>query len=180
MLHLWGTAVRGPVRVQHTQSLAPQQFLIVNNLSMNQQQADTNCCRSSRRRLRLRSRRGIATVELAICLPVLSLIVFGAIQATNLIFLQHAVTAAAYEGALELAKPNATNSSVQTRIQQVLDAREVTGSTISILPGGTNVQQTPPGTIVTLEVTTGTTSNMPYSGFFIMPSQVTGRLVATR
>lgn len=147
---------------------------------MNQQQADTNCCRGPRRRLRLSSRTGVATVELAICLPVLALIVFGAIQATNLIFLQHAVTAAAYEGALELAKPNCTNSTVQTRIQQVLDAREVTGSTIRILPAGTDVAQTPNGTIVTLEVVTGTTTNMPYSGFFIMPNQVTGRLVATR
>ena len=77
------------------------------------------------------SRPGLATVELAICLPMLVLIVFGSIQATNLIYLQHATTAAAYEGMLELARPNATNASVETRIQQVLDAREVVNTQIS-------------------------------------------------
>jgi len=133
--------------------------------------------KSSRRR---RSRSAIATVELAICLPVLTLIVFGSIQATNLIFLQHASTAAAYEGSLELAKSNATNASVAARIQQVLDARGVTDTTISILPVGTDVARIPTGTLLTLEVTANVQPNMTVFGFFITPPQVTGRLVSTR
>ena len=95
-------------------------------------------------------RNAIATVELAICLPLLALIMFGSIQATNLIFLQHATTAAVYEGSLEMAKSNATNASVQSRIQQVLDARQVVDTSIAILPSGTDVSQTPPGTLLTL------------------------------
>lgn len=136
-----------------------------------------------RKRHRLRhssTHRAIATVELAICLPVLSLIVFGSIQATNLIFLQHAATAAAYEGTLEMSKTNATNASVEARIQQVLDAREIVSSTIAIKPAGTNISKTPPGTLLTLEVTADVRSNLSVFGFFAGPSQVTGRLVATR
>lgn len=126
------------------------------------------------------NRSAIATVELAICLPVLSLIVFGSIQATNLIFLQHATTAAVYEGTLEMAKSNATNASVESRIQQVLDAREVVNTTISIIPAGTNIANTPAGTLLTLEVSADVRSNLSVFGFFAGPSQVTGRLVATR
>ncbi len=105
---------------------------------------------------------------------------FGSIQATNLIFLQHATTAAVYEGSLEMAKSNATNASVQSRIQQVLDARQVVDTSITILPPGTNVSQTPPGTLLTLEVTADVRSNLSLFGFFAMPSQATGRLVSTR
>ncbi len=125
-------------------------------------------------------RTAIATVELAICLPVLSLIMFGSIQATNLIFLQHAATAAVYEGSLEMAKSNATNASVQARIQQVLDAREVTNSSVVILPVGTDISRTPPGTLLTLEVTADVRANLSLFGFFVMPNEVTGKLVATR
>lgn len=125
-------------------------------------------------------RSAIATVELAICLPLLSLVVFGSIQATNLIFLQHAATAAVYEGTLEMAKTNATNASVQARIQQVLDAREVTNSTIKISPAGADIAQIAPGTVLTLEVIVDVRSNLSVFGFFVAPNQVTGRLVATR
>ena len=127
-----------------------------------------------------RRRRAIATVELAICLPVLSLIVFGSIQATNLIFLQHATTAAAYEGSLEMAKSNATNSSVQSRIQQVLDAREVVNTTIRILPAGTDITRTPAGTLLTLEVVADVRPNLSLFGFIAAPNQVTGRIVSSR
>ena len=130
--------------------------------------------------MRSRLRAGVATVELAICVPVLTLIVFGSIQATNLIFLQHAATAATYEGSLELAKSNATNASVQARIQQVLDARGIGNTTIAILPAGTDIAQTPPGTLVTLQVTADVQSNTSVFGFFSMQNQVTGTLVATR
>ncbi len=105
---------------------------------------------------------------------------FGSIQATNLIYLQHATTAAAYEGTLEMAKSNATNNSVQARIQQVLDARQVVNSTIKILPVGADIAQTPPGAILTLEITANVRSNLSIFAFFAMPNDVTGRLVATR
>jgi Flp pilus assembly protein TadG len=123
---------------------------------------------------------GMATVELAICLPVLVLIVFGSIQATNLIYLQHAATSAAYEGMLELAKPNATNESVEARIQQVLDAREVTKSQISLYPDGINVSQTPAGNALTIEVTADVRANLALWGFIIAPDTIRASVAGTR
>lgn len=122
----------------------------------------------------------MATVELAICLPMLVLIVFGSIQATNLIYLQHATTAAAYEGMLELARPNATNASVETRIQQVLEAREVVNTQIGFIPSGANISQLAPGNHLTIQVTADVSSNLVLSGFFISPELVMGTLVGTR
>ncbi len=46
-----------------------------------------------------RKRNGTATVELAVCLPLIVIIAFGSIEATNMIFLEQRLTAAAYEGA---------------------------------------------------------------------------------
>ena len=122
----------------------------------------------------------MATVELAVCLPVLVLIVFGSIQATNLIYLQHAATSAAYEGMLELAKPNATNDSVEARIQQVLEARELTETEIRLAPDGINISQAPPGDTVTIEVTANVRANLALSGFIITPEFVRASVVGTR
>lgn len=122
----------------------------------------------------------MATVELAICLPVLVLIVFGSIQATDLIYLQHAAMSAAYEGMLEAAKLNATNESVLSRIQQVLDARELTTTEIRFLPDGVDISRVPPGDELTIEVSANVRANLTLSGFFISPETVRASLVGTR
>lgn len=114
------------------------------------------------------------------CLPLLTLIVFGSIQACNLIYLKHGCITAAYEATLELAKPNATNSSIVSRAQQVLTARGVRSSQIRLLPAGTEASTATRGTVFTVEVTAEVRPNMSLSGFFPMPPNVTGRLVATR
>ena len=132
------------------------------------------------RRIKRTLRRAMATVELAICLPVLVLIVFGSIQATDLIYLQHAVTSAAYEGILELSKTNSTNESVTARVQQVLDARELTNTTILIKPDGTDISQVPTGDEVRIVVRANVDANLTFSGFFVAPNVVKTRLVGTR
>lgn len=125
-------------------------------------------------------RRAAAVTELAVCLPVLTLVVFGSIQACNLIYLKHGCVTAAYEGTLELAKSNASSDSILTRAQQVLTARGIRAATVRILPAGAEIAATSPGTPFTIEVTANVRSNMSLSGFFPLPLAVTGRVVATR
>jgi Flp pilus assembly protein TadG len=132
------------------------------------------------RRRRNANRRGAAVTELAVCLPLLTLVVFGSIQACNLIYLKHGVVTAAYEGTLELAKRNATSLSITARAQQVLDARGIRDAQIRILPAGTDVGAAPIGTPFTIEVTAQTPSNMSLSGFFPLPPEVAGRIAGTR
>jgi hypothetical protein len=133
--------------------------------------------RISRRPLK---RRAAAVTELAVCLPMLTLIVFGSIQACNLIYLKHGCITAAYEGTLELAKANATNASIVARAEQVLTARGITSSTIRILPAGTEVSSVGRGSQFSIEVSATVRPNMSLSGFFPVPANVTGRVTSTR
>ena len=52
---------------------------------------------------RTKGRFGNATVELAVCLPVLVLIIFGSLQASSMYFLRQAMVQSAYEGVKEAA-----------------------------------------------------------------------------
>lgn len=124
-------------------------------------------------------RRGIAATELAVCLPVLVLLLCGSIQACDLLYLKHALVSAAYEGSLELAKPSSTNASVNLRITQLLDARGVNGATIAISPSG-SVADIDAGTTMTISVTAPTASNLKLSGFFLSPVNVSYSLVSIR
>jgi Flp pilus assembly protein TadG len=128
---------------------------------------------------RRRRRRGVAVAELAVCLPVLTLVVFGSLQACNLLYLKHAVVTATYEATLELSKRNATNSSVVARAQQVLDARGVTSSTIRILPASVDVSTASLGQEVSIEVTAEVRPNVTLSTFFPMPRNVQVTMAAT-
>lgn len=125
------------------------------------------------------ARRGIAATELALCLPVLVLLVCGSIQACDLLYLKHALVSAAYEGSLELAKPSSTNASVNLRITQLLDARGVNGATIAISPSG-SIAEIDAGTTMTISVTAPTASNLKLNGFFLSPSNVSYSLVSIR
>lgn len=111
---------------------------------------------------------------------MLALLVFGGMQACDVIYLKHSLTAAAYEGSLELNKADATNADVQARIQQVLDSRGVTSSSFQISPAGIQIDQVPHGTTVTLSVTANTAANLTLSGFFMTPTTLTAQVVSVR
>ncbi|QDS98131.1 TadE/TadG family type IV pilus assembly protein [Adhaeretor mobilis] len=126
------------------------------------------------------TRRGAAATELAVCLPIITLVVFGSIQACGLVYLKHTATSAAYEATLELAKPNASNASVLARATQVLAAMNVTGGTVEILPENTNIAQATAGDAVSIVVTVPASPNLVVNVFFMNPDLVIARLAATR
>src|SRR5690606_8773792 len=97
----------------------------------------------SRRR---NERRGVVTVELAVCLPVITLFVLGTIEAANAIFVQQALTSAAYEGANVASAVGSNEQKATAAASQVLAAMGVTGATITVTPQVT--PQTPVGTHV--------------------------------
>lgn len=112
-----------------------------------------------------RQRKGTSTVELAVCLPVLALIVFGTLQASSMYFLRQALVQSAYETVREVVKTDGSQAIAIQRGEQTLDFRNITGETITFDPP--NVEGLEPGTPVTVTVVADGDSNtvLPFSVF---------------
>ena len=72
-----------------------------------------------------RSRFGAAAVEAALCIPVIIILMFGTLEISAGFFLKESLTIAAYEGARTGVKRRATRAQVEARVQDILDARNV-------------------------------------------------------
>ncbi len=127
-----------------------------------------------------RRRRGMAVVEMAFCLPVIVLIIFGGIQAANLIFLKQAVTEAAYEGALFGSKAEATQSETLSRVQAILDARNIEGTTITAGNGGLGVDELTPGQTLSIRITATSSSNALGPQIFVVPHAIESEVFARK
>lgn len=84
------------------------------------------------RRPNSRRRKGIATAECALCLPILFLITLGTIEVCSAIFLKEAVTIAAYEGARVGIARRGTDNSAESRIEEFLTERGISFTDESI------------------------------------------------
>jgi Flp pilus assembly protein TadG len=124
-----------------------------------------------------RRRRGAAVVEFAVCLPLLMLIVLGAIEATHGIFLKQALSAAAYEGMRVAIEPGSRQAEAIQQAQAILDARLVKGSRIVF---DTNIDAAPRGQKVAIEVSAPISLNSPFIGRVIQDRVVTVRTVMVR
>ncbi|MEC9094474.1 MAG: TadE/TadG family type IV pilus assembly protein [Planctomycetota bacterium] len=72
-----------------------------------------------------KKRQGIATTELAVCLPILILLTLGILETCTVIFLKESITIAAYEGARVGIRKQGTNAMVAQTIKEFLDARQI-------------------------------------------------------
>ncbi len=100
---------------------------------------------------RKRSKRlGAATVELAVCLPLIVLVTFGGIEGASLIFTKQALVASAYEGVKVAVAQDATTAEVLAATQSVLDGRTLNGTTVEIDPS--NFSNLARGEFVTVTV----------------------------
>ena len=123
-------------------------------------------------------RNGVATVELAVCLPVIVLLVFGAIEASSFIFLKQSLNVAAYEGIREAVRVGSNGANGENRAQNILGSRSVNDFSISYPngePSGVNR-----GDDVVIEVSAPTDSNSPLVGKFITNRTLTARVVMVK
>ncbi|MEM7315702.1 MAG: TadE/TadG family type IV pilus assembly protein, partial [Planctomycetota bacterium] len=86
------------------------------------------------RKNRRQIRKGAATIELAVCIPVLVLLVLGSLEACNVIFLKQMVTAAAYEAARVAVTQEAGPTEAEQRATDVLQSRGVQGFGYTSVP----------------------------------------------
>ena len=124
------------------------------------------------------NRRGVATVEMAVCLPVIVLLVFGSIEASSFIFLKQSLNVAAYEGIREAVRVGSSAANGQDRAQNILTSRSVNDFSISYPDGDPgNVDR---GDDVVIEVSAPTNSNSPLVGQFITNRTLTARVVMVK
>jgi len=110
-------------------------------------------------------RHGAAMVEMAVCLPVIILIVFGAMEAAGMIFLKQALVQSAYEAVKIASKSDGTESAARTAATNVVNGRNLENVTVSFSPA--NVENVQRGDIVRVTVTAPADSNTYINfGFF--------------
>lgn len=110
-------------------------------------------------------RRGTAVTELAVCLPLLSFLVFGSIELCNGIHLKQTLIEACYAGALVGSQPRATEEKIIKRVEDDLSARHVTGVNVSVGGNGIGFDELVPGDLFTVHV------DAPVAGNILAPIQ---------
>ena len=96
-------------------------------------------------------RRGLAAAELAVCLPVIVLLVLATIEACSMVFLKQSLTVAAYEGVRTAIADGATADSVMATCEQILKDRHVEDAKITVTP--TDIAALSPGQYVDVTIT---------------------------
>lgn len=133
--------------------------------------------KSSHQPIRTR-RRGVAAVEFAVCLPVLVLLVFGAIEASSFIFLKQALTVAAYEGVRETVRVGSNNANGVDRAQNILTTRTVSDFSINFPNGESSSADR--GDEIVIEVSAPTATNSPLAGQWLANQTLTARIVMVK
>ncbi len=108
-------------------------------------------------------RSGVAVVELAVCLPVLTLISLATIESTAMIFLQQSLSVAAYEGARVALVPTSIEENAQYQAEWILAGRQVYGATVTVTPS--NFELLPAGTWIQVTTTAPFSQNSLAGGW---------------
>lgn len=101
-------------------------------------------------RRRVRQRRGVAAAELALCLPLIVLLILASIEACSMIYLRHSLMIASYEGVRVGIDYDGTNTEVMNSCNEIIEARAIADATVTIEPG--NVASAPRGQPITITV----------------------------
>lgn len=109
-------------------------------------------------------RSGSAMVEMGVCLPVVLLVVFSAIELADGIFLKQSLAVGAYEAARVVTRPGGIHSAGIARGEEILAARGVSQFQLTISP---DVQaNTARGTHISV------TAEAPLGAFTVGPMQL--------
>lgn len=111
----------------------------------------------SRRQRRKATCRGAAAAELAICLPLLVLLLLSSIEACSMIFLNHSLTITGYEGVRTAINYDGTNAEVMSRCNEIIAERNVVDSNVSF--NVADVALVPRGTPIAVTVSAPCESN---------------------
>lgn len=119
-------------------------------------------------------RKGAAVAELAVCLPVIILVVFGTIETCSMIFLKQSLRICAYEGARVALVPGSNAGNVLGGCQSFLDGRNIQSATVTVTPSDFDSQ--PYGTLVTVSVSANCSANSVLPPWFYAGQQLRGEV----
>lgn len=128
---------------------------------------------SKRRNIKSSHRRGAALLEMAVCLPLFVLLVWGTVEVNDAIFKKQTLTSAAHEGALLGTRPGTTLEDIQNRVSTILQARSIEQYSVTIESGGVNMEDLPAGAMFTVQVRTDNGSD--YFGLSYIDVALTAR-----
>ena len=119
----------------------------------------------------IKRRSGATSVEMAMTLPLLFLLLFGALELSHANMLLNSAEAAAYEGARRGIVPGANSEACIAATQRVLDVMKVRSSHITVNPSNLSTSQARTVTV---------TVDIPYSANSIIAPRFTGSLRIVR
>jgi Flp pilus assembly protein TadG len=122
---------------------------------------------------RSRTRRAAAAAELALCLPLIVLLLLASIEACSMIFLDHGLTIASYEGVRAAIHYDSTNADVNARTNEIITQRAIADTTVSTNPS--NVANVNKGDPITVTVSAPSDSNMIIPPWFYGGRTLTAR-----
>jgi Flp pilus assembly protein TadG len=126
-----------------------------------------------RRTNRSSARRGVAATELAVCLPVVVLLVVATIESCSALFLKQSLTVAAYEGVRTAIEKGSTTANIQTACNQILADRRIQGATVTVNPANKAAMQ--PGDFIDVTVSAPCASNTPVPTTFFRGRTLTAK-----
>lgn len=118
--------------------------------------------------------RGLAVVELALCLPILFLILFATIEACSMLQLKQNVQVTAYEGARIGVLPGSTTALVEAQCEMLLDDRGILGYSITMSQDPSTLDA---GDMLTVTVSADCLANAVAGGPFFEGKSITESIV---
>jgi Flp pilus assembly protein TadG len=105
--------------------------------------------------------KGLATVEAAMCLPIITLLMLSTIDACTMIFLKQSLTIAAYEGGRTALIPGATASNIESDCLQLVADRSINDAQIVLQPSKPEIAKAGSRISVTVSAPCGANSVIP-------------------
>ncbi len=118
--------------------------------------------------------RGAATVELAICLPIIVVLLLATTEACVMLQLKQNLTVIAYEGARVGILPGATAQNVQTQCDLLITDRSIGGSSVQINPDPRVLNV---GDLLTVTVSADCVANSAFGGYLYQGKTMTESVV---
>jgi len=110
-------------------------------------------------------RDGAAAVEMAVCLPILLLLLIATVDICGMFHVQQSLKVAAYEGTRVGIIPGSESENVTFQVQSILDAHGVNGYTIAMTPADPSTLEV--GDYFTVSIAANFDDNAYGSGLYV-------------